>query len=175
MSSFFDWTETTIARLRHLWAGPDSTIAIGVKLGVSKNAVVGKAHRIGLPSRPSPIERRLAAPAGKSRRARRIVPEPKNSLPRLASLPAAPASPAAPIAAPVAAQAPAVSLVRPDPPRAVETPPLIVYAPGGRGCEAVLSPGVRAWTRGTSIAASRGAIAGAPTARRTRRCSSRDA
>jgi len=30
-------------------------VEIGRHLGVSKNAVVGKAHRLDLPGRPSPI------------------------------------------------------------------------------------------------------------------------
>ena len=52
-----DWNETTIAELRALWASSMSTAEIGVKMHISKNAVVGKAHRLNLPSRPSPIRR----------------------------------------------------------------------------------------------------------------------
>jgi len=51
------WTEGTIARLRALWAERHSTAEIGRHLGVSKNAVVGKAHRLQLPQRPNPIQR----------------------------------------------------------------------------------------------------------------------
>ncbi len=43
--------------LRVLWASELSTAQIGIKLNVSKNAVVGRAARLGLPSRPSPIKR----------------------------------------------------------------------------------------------------------------------
>jgi GcrA cell cycle regulator len=50
-----EWNEESIARLRALWAEGLSTAAIGRRMGVSKNAVVGKAHRLNLPSRPSPI------------------------------------------------------------------------------------------------------------------------
>ncbi len=57
-----DWTEETIARLRQLWAEGHSTAEIGRRMGVSKNAVVGKAHRLQLEARPSPIRRDGAAP-----------------------------------------------------------------------------------------------------------------
>lgn len=52
-----DWTEETIARLRQLWAEGHSTAEIGRRMGISKNAVVGKAHRLQLDARPSPIRR----------------------------------------------------------------------------------------------------------------------
>ena len=37
-------------------------VEIGKQLGVSKNAVVGKAHRLGLTGRPSPIKRTAPKP-----------------------------------------------------------------------------------------------------------------
>ena len=46
--------DDTIARLRDLWAEGLSTAEIGRRLGVSKNAIVGKAHRLELSARPSP-------------------------------------------------------------------------------------------------------------------------
>ncbi|WP_264997111.1 GcrA family cell cycle regulator, partial [Komagataeibacter xylinus] len=52
-----EWTEETIARLRDLWQQGLSTAEIGRQLSVTKNAVVGKAHRLGLKPRPSPIRR----------------------------------------------------------------------------------------------------------------------
>jgi GcrA cell cycle regulator len=54
------WTDDPekIQRLRELWARTElSTAEIGRRLGVSKNAVVGKARRLDLPGRPSPIRR----------------------------------------------------------------------------------------------------------------------
>ncbi|WP_286206883.1 GcrA family cell cycle regulator [Formicincola oecophyllae] len=51
-----DWTEDMIAKLRNLWVQNLSTADIGRQLGVTKNAVVGKVHRLGLPPRPSPIK-----------------------------------------------------------------------------------------------------------------------
>ena len=62
-----DWNEETILRLRGLWAEGHSTAEIGRRLGVTKNAVVGKAHRLDLPARPSPI-RRDATPGAQPRR-----------------------------------------------------------------------------------------------------------
>ncbi|HYM30686.1 MAG TPA: GcrA family cell cycle regulator [Candidatus Cybelea sp.] len=50
------WTETRIEQLSALWKEGLSTAEIGRKLGISKNAVVGKAHRLHLPARPSPIK-----------------------------------------------------------------------------------------------------------------------
>ena len=51
------WNDQTIQQLRDLWAEGHATAEIARRLGVSKNAVVGKAHRIGLDGRPSPIKR----------------------------------------------------------------------------------------------------------------------
>jgi len=60
MGEAFDWTEERIELLRQRWAEGVPTAAIGRELGVSKNAAVGKARRVGCEARPSPIR----APAG---------------------------------------------------------------------------------------------------------------
>ena len=52
-----EWSDEQIEQLRALWAEGHSTAEIGRRLGVSKNAVVNKAHRLDLPARPSPIRR----------------------------------------------------------------------------------------------------------------------
>ncbi len=52
-----EWPDEIIIRLRELWSEGHSTAEIGRRLGVTKNAVVGKAHRLELPARPSPIRR----------------------------------------------------------------------------------------------------------------------
>ncbi len=52
-----EWNSEAIETLRSLWAEGHSTAEIGRRMGVSKNAVVGKAHRLNLPARPSPIRR----------------------------------------------------------------------------------------------------------------------
>ena len=53
-----EWAEETIGKLRTLWNAGYLTEDIGRLLGCSKNAVVGKAHRIGCTPRPSPIKHR---------------------------------------------------------------------------------------------------------------------
>jgi GcrA cell cycle regulator len=53
------WTDEKIQQLSKLWDEGLSTAAIGERLGITKNAVVGKAHRLGLPARPSPVKRRM--------------------------------------------------------------------------------------------------------------------
>lgn len=50
-----NWTDENIETLRQLWAEGHSTAEIGRRMRCSKNAVVGKAHRLGLTPRPSPI------------------------------------------------------------------------------------------------------------------------
>ena len=78
-----EWAEETIVRLRALWDEGHSTAEIGRRLGVSKNAVVGKAHRLDLPARPSPIRRGGPGEARAPRRSPRRVEGP--TLPPLSS------------------------------------------------------------------------------------------
>ncbi len=92
-----EWNEELILRLRALWAEGHSTAEIGRRMGVSKNAVVGKAHRLNLPARPSPIRR--DGPAGGAARpatprritgptlpplatAAPVLPEPRHEAPK---------------------------------------------------------------------------------------------
>jgi GcrA cell cycle regulator len=51
------WTPELIQQLSALWKQGLSTAEIGRRLGVTKNAVVGKAHRLLLDPRPSPLKR----------------------------------------------------------------------------------------------------------------------
>jgi len=74
-----EWNEDINDRLRSLWSEGLSTAEIGRRLGVSKNAVVGKAHRLKLPARPSPIRK---SEPGAARPLPRRQPVPP--LPRLA-------------------------------------------------------------------------------------------
>lgn len=46
-----DWTSERIAALIALWNEGLTTSEIGVRLGITKNAVIGKVHRLGLPQR----------------------------------------------------------------------------------------------------------------------------
>ena len=52
------WTEDKIKQLKKLWAKGRSTIEIAKELGISKNSVVGKVHRLDLTNRPSPIKKK---------------------------------------------------------------------------------------------------------------------
>ncbi len=55
-----DWTEERIAELKRLWSEGFSASQIAERLGgITRNAVIGKAHRLHLPSRPSPIQRQM--------------------------------------------------------------------------------------------------------------------
>lgn len=52
------WTDEKVETLTKLWREGKSASEISVLLGdVTRNAVIGKAHRLGLASRPSPIKR----------------------------------------------------------------------------------------------------------------------
>lgn len=111
-----DWTAEAIERLRALWAEGHSTAEIGRRMGVSKNAVVGKAHRLNLPARPSPIRReavaeRPAQAAPAPRQPRPASPAPRSTLqPTLVSAPAP-----SPVVRPVAVAAPAPMAPAPSP------------------------------------------------------------
>jgi GcrA cell cycle regulator len=51
------WTDERIDRLKELWTQGNTASQIADELGgVSRNAVIGKAHRLGLQSRPSPVK-----------------------------------------------------------------------------------------------------------------------
>ncbi len=53
-----EWTPERTAALIALWGEDLSTSEIGRRLGITKNAVIGKVHRLGLPQRrPSPKPR----------------------------------------------------------------------------------------------------------------------
>ncbi len=62
------WDENNVSKLRDLWDQGLPTAQIGKLLGFTKNAVVGKAHRIGLERRPSPIRRTAVKPDRKKAR-----------------------------------------------------------------------------------------------------------
>ncbi len=78
------WTEEKVALLRDCWGQGLSASQIADRLGeVTRNAVIGKAHRLGLDARPSPI--RVLAPGEQPRpRAPRRAAA-RNGIPRLPS------------------------------------------------------------------------------------------
>nr|WP_294547620.1 GcrA family cell cycle regulator [uncultured Rhodopila sp.] len=117
------WTVAADFMLRTLWAEQLSAQKIGRRMGTTKNSVVGRAYRLHLPARPSPIRRAGEAPAPRRQRE-----HPATALPKLASVPdTAPPSPPPPqrhgglsvlrIARPATIQAP------PPPPRPVRAGP----------------------------------------------------
>ncbi len=62
------WTEADVELLKKLWAEGLSASEIAKRLdGVTRNAVIGKVHRLGLSGRRSPIARK-PKPAPKPRR-----------------------------------------------------------------------------------------------------------
>ena len=113
-----EWAEETIVRLRTLWDEGLSTAEIGRRLGVSKNAVVGKAHRLDLPARPSPIRRDGSGPRAPRRSAPRRVAGP--TLPPLSSTAAMAGVGAGPAVLP---------RMMPAPPRPIPAPPPVRVAP----------------------------------------------
>ena len=96
-----EWTHEAITRLRGLWSEGHSTAEIGRRMGVTKNAIVGKAHRLDLPGRPSPIRHE---PAGQPRR---------RAAPRRITGPTLPSLAACPVAPPIGAIGSAAPLLRP--------------------------------------------------------------
>ena len=95
------WTDERIDTLKKMWDSGLTATQIAEQLGgVSRNAVIGKAHRLGLPARPSPVkpnEAKVAAAAAAAPAAPKPAP--------VAAAPAAP-KPAPVAAAPVAPAAP---------------------------------------------------------------------
>jgi GcrA cell cycle regulator len=54
-----EWSSERIEQLRSLWHDGLSASQIATHLGgITRNAVIGKAHRLGLTGRPSPIKNR---------------------------------------------------------------------------------------------------------------------
>src|SRR5512133_2365109 len=93
------WTEERIERLKKMWHDGATASQIADELGgVSRNAVIGKAHRLGLEQRPSPVK------PGDEEKAKKPSPAPAAAAPRPTPKAEAPrpaeAAPAAPSPAP---------------------------------------------------------------------------
>jgi GcrA cell cycle regulator len=113
------WTDERIERLKALWTKGMTASHIADELGgVSRNAVIGKAHRLGLQSRPSPVKPNEPAPKPKAK-ARDKAP--------VAEAPA-PAPRAEPRAAPAPAELPAADAKAADLP---SEPVVRSIGPGG--------------------------------------------
>jgi GcrA cell cycle regulator len=92
------WTDDRIERLKKMWHDGATASQIADELGgVSRNAVIGKAHRLGLEQRPSPVK------AGEEKEAKKTVP---TAAPKAAPKPAAPAPKREPAAAAPTSTAP---------------------------------------------------------------------
>ena len=125
------WTDERIATLKKMWEGGSTASQIADELGgVSRNAVIGKAHRLGLKSRPSPVkanEKKKAAPAKP-----KPAPKPaaKKAAPKPAApMPAAPAAPAPPTTPPASRQDASPS--QPMPNKNSDLPKIVSVGPGG--------------------------------------------
>lgn len=95
------WTEDRVEKLKKLWAEGHSASQIANELGgVSRNAVIGKVHRLGLsgratPSRPVKRPPRLARPKPKPQTA--MQSEKDGAEPKQAKVDASMALPPAPL------------------------------------------------------------------------------
>ncbi|MDI1294827.1 MAG: GcrA family cell cycle regulator, partial [bacterium] len=82
------WTDERIDQLKAMWEKGLTASQIAEELGgVSRNAVIGKAHRLGLQSRPSPVK--AAETPKKAVPPRTPVATPAVETPRVATTPVA--------------------------------------------------------------------------------------
>jgi len=108
------WTDERIEQLRQMWQNGHTASQIAETLGgVSRNAVIGKAHRLGLQSRPSPVK---AGEADTSETAPKpaaaAAPPPPVAEPRPAPVTAEPSEPKPASAEPVDPPKPPAPIVR---------------------------------------------------------------
>jgi len=147
------WTDERVELLKNMWAEGKSASQIAKELGsVTRNAVIGKVHRLGLPSRttdagskaaeakkaasaasaapPVPESPAIDAPAAAqpARTAAETPAAAPDAAPDAASAPGAQSAPTAPEAAPEAAPE-----VKPDPaPEPVRPATTVTVIPGRR-------------------------------------------
>lgn len=130
------WTDERIEKLRKMWEGGATASQIAEELGgVSRNAVIGKAHRLGLKARPSPVKAndKPARPAPPPRKAKPDEAADGGTIEEAAKPEAAPAMPERP-AAPVSTPTP----MPPSPSAPVDStagvpakPRIVSVGPGG--------------------------------------------
>jgi GcrA cell cycle regulator len=100
------WTEERIDTLKTMWEGGQTASQIAEALGgVSRNAVIGKAHRLGLQSRPSPVVSKEEARAAAEKAAASVAAPAPVAAPR-PSEPKPEPRPKPVVAAPAAAPPP---------------------------------------------------------------------
>ncbi|MFZ9395885.1 MAG: GcrA family cell cycle regulator [Erythrobacter sp.] len=122
------WTDERIATLKKMWEGGATASQIADELGgVSRNAVIGKAHRLGLKSRPSPVK----ANEEKAAPARKPAAKPTPAKTPLVKE-AAPRPAATPTARPVTALASEADVpTQPVPNPTADLPKIVSVGPGG--------------------------------------------
>ena len=130
------WTDERIAQLTKMWEGGATASQIADELGgVSRNAVIGKAHRLGLKARPSPVKANEKKKAAKKKDAapapapKKAAPPVKAKAPEKAPSPASEAPVREPEAPRAAASPPPNS--QPIPGRGEDLPKIVSYGPGG--------------------------------------------
>ena len=119
------WTDERIATLKKMWEGGATASQIADELGgVSRNAVIGKAHRLGLKARPSPVKPNEEKPEPKKTAPAPVAARPVAKKP----LPA----PARPQPAAEARPAPASDIPsQPIPNQTPAMPRVVSVGPGG--------------------------------------------
>ena len=89
------WTKERTELLEKMWTEGKSAAEIAKELGegATRNAVIGKAHRMGLSGRPSPIKKKKATPAASTdKKTATTAAKPKKSAKPAAKKSAAPAA-----------------------------------------------------------------------------------
>ena len=82
------WTDERIERLKGLWTKGMTASHIADELGgVSRNAVIGKAHRLGLQSRPSPVKANEPEPKPKAKSREKVAAAPPEARTPVAEAP----------------------------------------------------------------------------------------
>lgn len=81
------WSDKDIDTLRRMWADGATTLQIAAAIGRRKNCVIGKAHRLGLPPRPSPIKISAGAKSAPKKQARPKVKRPKAARAPIVAMP----------------------------------------------------------------------------------------
>jgi GcrA cell cycle regulator len=118
------WTDERIETLRKMWESGQTASQIAEALGgVSRNAVIGKAHRLELQSRPSPVVPKEVE----------AKPEPEPVVVAAPPPPAPPVPPPAPPAVTQASQPKPITITTPlEPERSVDSMRMVrSVGPGG--------------------------------------------